>query len=93
MATFEFFVDVKYTYWNRQYFSVEAETEEEAKLKAIDSVKENDYEVNYSDDLDAFERLSTEDNGGYSTEDLFFKGQDSNLSNDYQAPLFWKNGK
>ena len=35
MKTFNFFQDEKVTIWNREYFKVEAETQEEANKKVL----------------------------------------------------------
>ena len=42
MKTFNFYEDEKVTIWNRTYFKVEAETQEEANEKVLEAIKNGD---------------------------------------------------
>lgn len=69
---FNFYVDQKVTTWMRTHFDIEAETEDEARQKAVDFVKEgNTSDLPWEEVMDTKELMSLEDNGGASTEEIF----------------------
>jgi len=75
METFNFYLDTKSTIWYRSNFEIEANSEEEAKEKAIQMIKENGEPTNsynWEQLDDTLEHLSVEDNQGDATEELFF---------------------
>ena len=81
MKNFDFYLDQKATKWYRTNFSVEAETEEEAKQKAIEMAKSNAVsEMPWECLDDTVELMDVSENDNQSTEDLFY-GTDS----------FWNN--
>ena len=72
MAQFNFYLDQKVTTWMRTNFSVEGETLEIARQKAVDFVKEgNTSELPWEEVMDTKEVMSLEENGGMSTEEIF----------------------
>jgi hypothetical protein len=72
METFNFYLDQKVTTWMRTNFSVEGESLEVARQKAVDFVKEgNTSELPWDEIMDTKEVMSIEDNGGMSTEEIF----------------------
>jgi hypothetical protein len=72
METFNFYLDQKVTTWMRTNFSVEGESLEVARQKAVDFVKEgNTSELPWDEIMDTKELMSIEDNGGMSTEEIF----------------------
>ena len=81
MATFDFHTDEKRTIWYRKYFTIEAETLEDAKKKAIELEDSNqwidncDYETLY----DTSEGLPVSENDGWPTKELFAQGEDDKL--------------
>jgi hypothetical protein len=78
METFEFYVDEKCTVWQRVTFEVEAETEAEAKKKAIKLFHKNEYDGGDCETIyDTMEFIaSPKDNGGEATMELYY---DDNL--------------
>ena len=81
MKNFDFYLDQKSTIWYRTNFSVEAETEEEAKQKAIEMVKSNAVaEIPWECMEDTIELMDVSENDNQCTEDLLY-GTDS----------FWNN--
>jgi gamma-glutamylcysteine synthetase len=72
MEKFNFYLDQKVTTWMRTNFSVEAESSEIARQKAIDFVKEgNALELSWEEVMDTKEIMSLKDNGGEPTEEIF----------------------
>ena len=72
MKTFNFYLDTKVTDWYRTDFEIEANSEEEAKQKAIEFVKEGNHgEIPWEQVDCTIEPMSVEENGGESTEELF----------------------
>lgn len=72
MEKFNFYLDQKVTTWMRTNFSVEGETLEIARQNAVDFVKEgNTSELPWDEVMDTKEVMSVEDNGGFSTEEIF----------------------
>ena len=73
MKTFDFYLDTKVTTWYRTPFEIEAETLEEAQAQAIKFV-ENDHhsELSWEHIDDTIEKMSVEDNGGESTDELYY---------------------
>jgi len=72
METFDFYLDTKVTGWYRTPFEIEANSLEEAKQKAIEFVKsgETSY-ISWEQIDDTVETMSTKDNDGESTEELY----------------------
>jgi hypothetical protein len=72
MEKFNVYLDQKVITWMRTNFSVEAESSEIARQKAIDFVKEgNALELSWEEVMDTKERMSLKDNGGEPTEEIF----------------------
>lgn len=73
MAQFDFHTDEKKTIWYRKYFTIEAETIEEAKAKAIEKHRKGDWieGEEYEQLTDTCEQLSVADNDGWPTEELY----------------------
>lgn len=72
MTTFKFWEDVKHTIWLRNHFEIEAETEEEAKQKAITLFDENhipDEDWEYLNET--IEEMQPVENDGQTTRELF----------------------
>lgn len=72
MEKFNFYLDQKVITWMRTNFSIEAESPEIARQKAVDFVKEgNTIELPWDEVMDTKEIMSLKDNGGESTEEIF----------------------
>jgi hypothetical protein len=72
MKTFNFYLDTKITTWMRTDFEIEANSLEEAKLKAIEFHNEsNTSSIAWEENMDTQEPMSVEENGGEPTEELF----------------------
>ena len=72
METFEFYLDTKVTTWMRTKFEIEAENEEDAKMKAIEFHKQsNTSSIGWDEIMDTQEIMSVNENGGEPTEELF----------------------
>jgi hypothetical protein len=90
---FDFHIDEKVTIWNRLKFSVEAETLEEAKQKAIYMTSKNREDIDFyvCDFLyDTEQIMSVEDNLGNPTLELYSRSDDEILydnGNDYNKVL------
>lgn len=79
MKKFELYKDSKCTVWFREYYSVEAETIEEAVEKIVsDEVESNSSEFLY----DTAEFLVPEENDGFATEEIY-EGSDQYYKNGY----------
>jgi hypothetical protein len=78
MATFNFNTDEKKTIWYRKYFTIEAETLEEAKAKAIKIEQEGEWieGADWEQLTDTCEELSVYENGGMPTVELFYNDDD-----------------
>ena len=80
MKTFILFQDEKVTIWNREYFEVEAETQEEANKKVLEAIKKGDIsdfkhttsEYIYS----TAEELSVDENLGNPTKEIYNEEQE-----------------
>lgn len=70
---FYYYYDEKVTTWRRNYFSIEAESQEEANAMAIeDMIEPWEIEIDEAEYLfDAEESLSPENNNGNSTIELY----------------------
>lgn len=72
MEEFEFYLDQKVTTWMRTRFSVEGESRDIARQKAVDFVKEgNTSDLPWDEVMDTKEIMSLKDNDGMSTEEIF----------------------
>jgi hypothetical protein len=72
LTTFNFHLDTKVTSWYRTEFEIEANSLEEAKLKAIEFHDEsNTSSIAWEENMDTQEPMSVEENGGEPTEELF----------------------
>lgn len=81
MKRFDYYLDGKYTVWQRTYFSVEAETIEEANLKIKQIVDEDDIydETHFVENeilFDTLEIMSVDENDGQTTQELFNSGDE-----------------
>jgi hypothetical protein len=85
MATFNFNLDSKRTIWYREFFEVEANTEEEAKEIAIKMAKYDEFDSTYHCEVlfDTSEQMSVEDNDNQTTQELYL--------NDTHEELIWDN--
>ena len=71
---FEFYIDQKVTSWYRTKFEIEADTEEEARQKSIDFVKEGKAEEIGWEELEGvITPMDVTDNDGFSTEEIYFE--------------------
>lgn len=72
MEEFDFYLDQKVTTWMRTRFSVEGESRDIARQKAVDFVKEgNTSDLPWDEVMDTKEIMSLKDNDGVSTEEIF----------------------
>jgi hypothetical protein len=72
MESYSFFLDTKVTTWMRTEFEIEADSLEDAKLKAIEFHKQgNTSDISWEDIMDTQEPMSVEDNDGQPTEELY----------------------
>lgn len=72
MEEFDFYLDQKVTTWMRTRFSVEGESRDIARQKAVDFVKGgNTSELPWDEVMDTKEIMSLKDNDGVSTEEIF----------------------
>jgi hypothetical protein len=79
---FDFYIDEKVTIWNRLKFTIQAETLEEAKQKAIFlTAKERDEIEIYDSELlfDTMSEIDLEDNDNNSTIELYSEENDELL--------------
>jgi hypothetical protein len=84
MKTFNFYLDTKITTWMRTDFEIEANSLEEAKLKAIEFHDEsNTSSIAWEENMDTQEPMSVGENGGEPTEELF----------DEEGNCIWDNTK
>lgn len=84
MEEFKFYIDRKCTCWERETFSIEANTKEEAIEQVIKTIKEGDYFENATAETlyDTIEVMDPEDNRGWATIELY---------DDAQLDLIWDN--
>lgn len=72
MANFHFYLDEKVTTWMRTNFSVEAESYEDARQKAVDMVLAGDTtEFPWEQIPETTEQMNPEENGGLSTKEIY----------------------
>jgi hypothetical protein len=82
-TTFQFHFDQKVTTWMRTEFEIDAIDEEEAKLKALEFVKEDKTsEMPWNEIRYTKETMSVEDNFGNPTEELYTSSGDLIYQND-----------
>jgi hypothetical protein len=84
MNTYKINIDTKHTIWHRTHIEIDAESVEEATEKAkkiFDEKTESDLEGTWGDTdtwgdtmLDTMEPMTTKDNGGASTRELYVLG-------------------
>jgi len=68
MKTFNLYRDVKSTIWNREYYSIDAESEEEA----IDKILNGEVEIDDNELLyETEECMSPDENYGFSTVEIY----------------------
>lgn len=85
MKTYNFYIDTKVTDWYRTEFEIEADSLKEAKLKAIEFVKEDQHgEIPWEQVDCTIEPMSVEENDNQSTEELYYESSDN---------LIWDNTK
>lgn len=77
MKTFRFFIDAKYSNWERSAYDIEADTYEEAEEKAKEIFNDPslDVEPTWVDDLDTIEFLDIESNHGSPTQELLYRDE------------------
>ena len=84
MGQFEFYVDQKVTTWMRTKFTIEAESNEIARQKAVDAVRQGDVDdIPWEECADIKEIMEPKDNGDFSTTEIFEDG----------GTYVWTNGK
>jgi len=75
LKEFVFNLDQKVTTWMRTEFTIEAETLTEAKELAIKFHLDGETEeIEWTQIEDCYEKIGIEENGGESTEELYFNG-------------------
>ena len=75
MESFDFYLDTKVTTWYRTPFEIEANSLEEAQKLAIDYVKDDGHSTQSWEHIDdTIEVMEPGDNGGQSTEELYYNG-------------------
>lgn len=65
--TYNFYKDNKFTVWGREYYTIEADSKEEAIKMCKDGIGANDFEI-LSDTL---EYMTKNSNGGEDVEELY----------------------
>jgi hypothetical protein len=84
MEQFEFYVDQKVTTWMRTKFTIEAESNEIARQKAVDAVRQGDVDdIPWEECADIKEIMEPKDNGDFSTTEIF----------EEDGTYVWTNGK
>jgi len=77
MKTFNFYQDKKVKIWNRELFTVEAETQEEANQKVLEAIKNGDVsDFNHAISeyfYRSVEELSVDENYGNPTIEIYNK--------------------
>ena len=75
MKTFNFYQDKKVSIWNREHFTVEAETQEEANQKVLEAIKNGDisdfHHTTSKYMYDTVEELSVDENYGNPTIEIY----------------------
>ena len=90
---FDFYLDEKVKVWNRFKFSVEAETLEEAKQKAIYMATKNREELEFWDSEilgETFTEIEPEENDGQPTIEIYCRKSDELLYDNSNAEI-WAN--
>lgn len=90
---FDFYLDERVKVWNRFKFSVEAETLEEAKEKAVYMATKNREELEFWDSEilgETFTEIEPEDNDGNSTIEIYCRKDDELLYDNADKEL-WAN--
>jgi hypothetical protein len=71
---FEFYIDQKVTSWYRTKFEIEADTEDEARKKSIEFVKEGKAEeIGWEEVEGVVTPMDITENDGYSTEEIYYE--------------------
>jgi hypothetical protein len=71
---FEFYIDQKVTSWYRTKFEIEADTEDEARKKSIEFVKEGKAEeIGWEEVEGVVTPMDVTENDGYSTEEIYYE--------------------
>lgn len=71
---FEFYLDQKVTSWYRTKFEIEADTEDEARKKSIDFIKEGkDDDIGWEEVEGVVTPMDVTENDGYSTEEIYYE--------------------
>ena len=71
---FEFYLDQKVTSWYRTKFEIEADTEDEARKKSIDFIKEGKAEdIGWEEVEGVVTPMDVTENDGYSTEEIYYE--------------------
>ena len=72
MQKFHFYLDEKVTTWMRTNFSIEADSLEDARQKAVDMVLAGETaEYSWEQIPETIEQMNPEDNGGSSTKEIY----------------------
>lgn len=80
---FNFYLDQKVTTWMRTYFTVEAETKDEAMKIAIRDYESLCETETWEEIPDVRELITLEDNGGSSTEEIYL--------DEFPTVMVWNN--
>ena len=75
METYRLIVDRKYTIWEREHYTIEAESETEALEKCLSP----DVEYDDSEFLDTAEPVAPKDNNNYPTLEVFNEDTDKRI--------------
>lgn len=77
MKTFDFHLYTKVTTWYRTDFEIESNSLEDAKEKAIQFIKDDEQSsISWEQVDETIEVMSVEENGGKSTEELFYENDE-----------------
>ncbi len=91
MGKFQFYQDIKCTVWERQYFEIEAQSEDEAKRMAVEyrnkDVSDHDVFVKSEMLLDTMEYITPESNGGYETIQLYYDKESQPFANNSSTDI------
>lgn len=72
--------DVKTTIWDKEHFTVEADSQEDADREAINLFRREQIEPDETETLwDSSEYMTIEENNGFATEQLYREGSNDEL--------------
>lgn len=73
---YKYYVDTKYTMWDRNHYEIEANSQEEAdelakKLADNEERQMTDFHIETEPLYDTFEEITPDENNGYSTAEVY----------------------